>query len=322
MNEIDDKHASDTMSPDHRGQLPPFPALRAFHAAARTRHFGRAADLLHLTQSAVSHQVRQLEEYLGTRLFERGSRGVTLTDAGRRYFAAVDPAIERIREATRELRGPAGTRRVSLTTLPSVVAMWLIPNWRGFEEACPGIELQFLTTTRVVDLRGERVDLAMRYGAGHWPDVDAELLFQERLLPVARPGDIAEEARSDPQAVLEGQRLIVNDTDDDEWRRWAEANALPAPNLEGALHFADSHHVLQAVQNGLGLGMGRRPLVDGHLRAEVLEAAFPGAEAPSDGCYLCHAGGRVLPEPVARVQAWLHHLAVSSADEGSGTGDR
>lgn len=289
--------------------LPPFAALRAFHAAAQTRHFGRAAAALHISQPGVSHQVRQLEGYLGVRLFARGHRGVELTAAGQRYFAAVDPAIERIREATQELRGPAGSRRVSLTTLPSVVAMWLIPHWQGFETACPEVELQFLTTTRVVDLQGEQVDLALRYGEGHWPGIAAELLFRECLLPVARPGDIDSAEAADPAGALRGRRLILNDTDHDEWQRWAAANGLPAPDLSRALRFADSHHVLQAVQNGLGIGMGRRPLVDGHLRAGILEAPFPDAEAPSDGCYLCHTAGRLLPAPVARVRDWLRRLA-------------
>lgn len=298
--------------------MPPFAALRAFHIAARTEHFARAASELNLTQSAVSHQIRRLEGYLGTKLFDRAGARVVLTEAGHQYFAAVDPAIERIQQATLALRGPSGRKRVTLTTLPSIVAMWLIPNWASFEQACPGIDVQFLTTTRVVDLRREQVDLALRYGGGSWPGLTAQLLFVEGLVPVSRPGYLTPEQAADPVAALENARLMLNDTDPDEWAKWARARELPPPRLNNALHFPDSQPALQAAERGLGLAMGRRPLIDSHLASGTLEAPFGAWASDSDGCYLCYQEDRELPAHAARMVDWLQDLAARNSGSDAG----
>lgn len=295
------------------GHLPPFRALRAFVAVARTKRFASAATELHITQSAVSHQVRQLEEYLGVRLFERGRAGATLTEPGERYYDAIVPAFEKIRKATLDLRGPAGRRRVALTTLPSVASTWLIPNWNSFEQRCPGIDLQLLTTTRIVDLRKEHVDLALRYGDGHWPGLIVHRLFSDALVPVCCPEYLTPKLASDPKLALERARLILNELDPDEWAAWSSAIGLSAPSLDGALHFADGHQVLEAAYNGLGLAIGRRPIVDSWLRAGSLIAPFGRTESLTDACYLCYPDEREIYGPVQRVAEWIHWLADQEA---------
>jgi LysR family glycine cleavage system transcriptional activator len=150
--------------------LPPFAALRAFHAAAVKGRFRDAADSLGITESAISHQVRRLEDFLRVALFDRSGSGVRLTAAGRRYLEEIDPAIRQIQAATEALLRPGGRTVVRLTMPPSLAASWVIPQLGAFERAHPDIELQLVATTRVLDLRRDQVELAIRHGKGNWPD--------------------------------------------------------------------------------------------------------------------------------------------------------
>ena len=134
--------------------LPPFAALRAFHAAAVKGRFRDATDSLGITESAISHQVRRLEDFLRVALFDRSGSGVRLTAAGRRYLEEIDPAIRQIQAATEALLRPGGRTVVRLTMPPSLAASWVIPQLGAFERAHPDIELQLVATTRVLDPTG------------------------------------------------------------------------------------------------------------------------------------------------------------------------
>jgi len=305
-------------------RLPPFPALRAFHAAARHGRFRDAARDLGVTESAISHQVRRLESFLRLQLFERNGPKVSLTAAGARYFEAVDPAMARLAEATRAAMGPAERERVALTLPPSLAILWLIPNLPAFEAACPGVDLQLVTTTRVVDLRREQIDLALRHGGGHWPGVEAELLFAETAMPVCRPGYLAAEAGRDPgagllgalQGALQGARPIVNGLAPDEWLEWARARGVEPPPLAGALRLESQEQVLAAAERGLGIAIGRSPLVDERLRTGALVAPFgtPGLSGAS--YYLCRAPGSTPTAGARRVARWLRAFAGDAAKQG------
>lgn len=289
--------------------LPPLAALKAFHAAARSERFSLAAEELHVSQSAVSHHIRHLEEYLGVRLFDRTGTSVRLTEAGVQYFAEVHPALERIREATMHLRAYGQRRRVTLAASPSAVNIWLIPNWASFEARCPDIDLQLLAGTRLVDLDRERVDLALRFGHQTWSGVATRWLFPEQLIPVCTPEYLPAKVFGDPAAVLAQSRLIVNDTDPDEWESWCEIERLERPNLDGALRFAEAQQVLRAAENGLGLAIGRRPVVDTYLLTGSLVAPLGATELEGQGCYLCHSERSPLPPHVTAVAEWLEDLA-------------
>ena len=170
------------MSEERLSQLPPLHALRSFHAAARCGRFREAAGALGLSESAVSHQVRKLEDHLGVRLFDRAGNAVRLTLAGQTYFDEIDPAFSRIRRATEALAGPVC--RVSLTLPTSLATLWLIPRLGQLEAALPEINLQMIPSNRVVDLRREQVELGIRYGQGSWSGLNAVRLFGEQAFPV------------------------------------------------------------------------------------------------------------------------------------------
>ncbi len=289
--------------------LPPFPALRAFHAAARHDRFRDAAEALGVTESAISHQVRRLEEFLHLALFERRGSGLVLTPEGQHYFEEIDPALRRIEEATAAVLGTGGRKRVALTLPPSLAILWLIPNLGGLEEACPGVDLQLVTTPKLSNLKRDQLDLAIRYGRGGWPDLESSFLMAETSMPVASPTYMERLAGKPVAQVLAEARLILNRYHKDEWTEWAAAHGFPAPDVSNALTLEGQEQVLEVAERGLGIGIGGRPLVDERLNRGSLIAPF-GLPNPSGASYyLCHAKG-VEPTAAARaVSRWLQRLA-------------
>ena len=296
------------MSEERLSQLPPLHALRSFHAAARFGRFREAASALGLSESAVSHQIRKLEDYLGVRLFERAGNAVRLTLIGQTYFEEIDPAFSRIRRATEALSGPCC--RVSLTLTTSLATLWLIPRLAQLEAALPEVNVQMVPTGRVVDLRREQIDLAIRYGKGHWPGYAAHHMFDEQAFPVCRPGLLSEGV--DPQTALGTVRLIVDASYREEWREWAQAHGLEPPSLDGALALEGSEQILRAAAEGLGVAIGRRPLVDGWLADGDLAAPFGTADESGCAYYLLYADAEELSVPARRVARWL--VGISHGD--------
>lgn len=288
--------------------MPPFPALRAFHAAARLGRFRDAAQELGVTESAISHQVRRLETFLHVPLFERNGPRVRLTVQGARYLEEIDPAIIRIQEATRSLLGPRERARVALTLPPSLAILWLIPKLADFERACPEIDLQLVTTTRLCDLRREQIDLAIRHGRGIWPDVESEFLIAEATMPVCKPGYLRDGLETLPAEA----RLIVNGNFPDEWEEWSRAHGISIPPLERALRLESQEQVLEAAENGLGLAIGRSPLVDGRIESGALVAPFGTPDPSSAGYHLCWANGGDRTAATRRVARWLRDTGAAN----------
>src|SRR5687767_7443865 len=185
-------------------RLPPLQTLRAFEAAARHLNFTRAAEELHLTHGAISHQIAALEARLGRKLFHRAGRGMRLDPAGealaarlREQFAAIAQALEHARAP----RAPAAALTVSV--LPSFAAQWLLPRLPRFVERHPGIELNLQTTVALASFEDDGVMLALRYGQGTWPGLVAERLVDETLFPVAAPSLARGRLLRDPRALAD-----------------------------------------------------------------------------------------------------------------------
>lgn len=296
------------MAPPHTA-LPPFSALRAFHAAATHERFRDAADTLGVTESAISHQVRRLEDFLRIALFERSNSGARLTAAGRRYLEEIDPAIRQIQRATEAILRPGGHTVVRLTLPPSLAAIWLIPQLGAFERAHPDIDLQLVPTTRVIDLRRDQVDVAIRHGKGAWPGVQSDFLLGETALPVCAPGYLDMAEGEDLTVVLGRARLIVSALAPDEWEEWARARGLPPPDLKGAITLEGTDQALQVAESGHGLAMGRRPLVDDRLARGTLIAPFGDGSPTGAAFHLCTAAGETPTAAARRLIGWLRALA-------------
>ena len=290
--------------------LPPFAALRAFHAAATHDRYRDAADSLGITESAISHQVRRLEDYLQTALIDRSGRRPKLTEAGRRYLAQIEPAIHQIHAATEALLPTSGRSTVRLTLPPSLAATWLIPKLGAFEREHPEIDLQLITTTRVIDLRRDQVELAIRHGKGVWPDIVAAFLLEETAMPVCTSDYLDYPLPLEPSSeVLRNVRFIVSANFPDEWEEWARAHGVEPPALNDVIALDAMEQALQVAESGHGLAMGRRPVVDRWLEQGRLVAPFGAADPTGAAYYLCRPAAAMPTAAGRRLEGWLTKMA-------------
>ncbi|MFM9437616.1 DNA-binding transcriptional LysR family regulator, partial [Janthinobacterium sp. CG_23.3] len=169
--------------------LPPLHSLRAFEAAARHLNLSAAADELHVTKGAVSLQLKRLEESVGVALFERGARRLALSAQGEAYFAAVQRALHGIAQATAQLRGGPAGLPLTISCTPGFAAQWLVPRLARFEAISPHVDVRIKASNRVSDLARERIDFAVRHGAGEYPELRVHKLFDDDLVVVAAGGE-------------------------------------------------------------------------------------------------------------------------------------
>src|SRR5262245_23217906 len=203
-------------------RLPALNALKAFEAAARHESFTRAAEELCVTQGAVSHQVKALEQELGIKLFNRERQRLVMTGSGREYLAVVRDALDRIALGTERLLQRRSSGALTISTSPDFAAKWLVHRLGRFAEACPDIDLRVSATMHHVDFAREDVDLAVRHGDGSWTGLHVERLCAEQLFPVCSPRLAAARQRlSKPADVLRFPLLHLESSK--EWSRWLDA---------------------------------------------------------------------------------------------------
>jgi LysR family transcriptional regulator, glycine cleavage system transcriptional activator len=306
-----------------RVQIPPFRALLAFRAAATHDRLSDAAASLGVTESAISHQLRQLETLLHVKLFGRERGRLVLTETGRRYLDRIEPALREIQAATAAIQPADGRKVVRLTLPPSLAATWLIPRLGRFEAEHPDIDVQLVLTTRIIDMARDQVDLAVRYGRGAWSGVETVYLFDDLATPVASPGyQVPEPA---PGRLPSGIRYILNRSIPGEWEEWARARGLDSPPLDGALALDSIEQALQVAEAGHGLAMGRSPYIEGRLERGTLVAPFGAAGPTGAAYYLCRPAGTAPTAVARRVARWVEEQAEAfTADRpphGSGPGD-
>ena len=251
---------------------PPLHALQGFVATARSGNLSRAAESLHLTVSALSHQVRGLEERLGQRLFLRNARGVELTADGRQLYERIAPHFDAIEEALRPFRA----RRddvLALTLMPSFASSWLVPRLPRFLAAHPQLEINLQSSVAVADFeRDTRLDAGLRYGPGQWPGVAAVHLFDDWVTPTASPALIARLGRATLEN-LGGFPLLG--APGGRWSEWFDTFGGHAPKRFVAT-FDDSETLHRAAIEGLGVALGHitltRPLVEAGLLVPLFDA--------------------------------------------------
>jgi DNA-binding transcriptional LysR family regulator len=249
--------------------LPPMPNLLAFEAVARRRSFALAAAELHLTASAISHQIARLETHLAIRLFERSAHGVRLSPAGEQYLSRVSGALLAIAAATDDLRqGVSNSLYVHCT--PSLATEWLMPRLRLFAEAHPDISLNLSAAHTHSDFALGQVDLDIRYGVPQWPDLVVEPLFEERIVPLASAAFIRKHRLKRADQLL-GVPLIQSNVSVVQWSDWFAAFSDKRAPDRFTLRFDRAHMSLDAAAQGLGVALestttGARLLAEGKLR--------------------------------------------------------
>jgi LysR family transcriptional regulator, glycine cleavage system transcriptional activator len=284
-------------------RLPPMQALRAFDATARERSLTRAAEALNLTHGAISHQVKALEADLGIRLIERAGRGIRLTDEGERFAARVRVAFAELAAAIREAHDRANPRRLRISATPSFAARWLLPRIGRFVAANPDIDLDVSANMANVDFQRDDADVAIRYGLGHWPGVEAEFLSDDAFFPVCSPRLAGGRLPRRPED-LAGFPLLR--TDDEPWRPWFDAAGLDWPEPERGPGFNDSAHLMQAAADGQGVALARSSLIGNDIRNGVLVRLFDVVVPSPRRHYLVYPPRNAASPKIATFRAWLH----------------
>jgi DNA-binding transcriptional LysR family regulator len=293
-------------------RLPSLDFLRGFEAAGRLGSFTRAASELSLTQSALSRQVRAIEDALGVALFERRHRALALTPAGEGFLREVTVHLGGIARAADAARNVQRAPGLTVTTSVSFGSLWLVPRLPAFRARHPDVEVYVSADDRVVDLARGDVDVAIRYLARGASLPDGALpMFGERMLPVVSPA-VARDPRTPLRQPSDLARHVLLHLEDPEgrvpwlnWASWLVANGAPGLKPAGSLRFTLYDQVIQAAAGGQGVALGRVPLVSAHLRDGRLIAPFPKRFDSERGFVAIaapHARGR---EDVTAFLRWL-----------------
>ena len=294
-------------------RLPPLTALRAFEAAARLLSFTRAATELHVTQAAVSHQIKSLESFLGLKLFLRQNRALKLTSEGQEYLPAVNRAFDGIAEATRRLLARDARGTLTVSVLPSFAARWLVSRLGRFREQWPDISLRIAPSADLVDFSRDEVDVGIRYGKGRYPGLYSCKLMTEDLFPVCSPALLARKhpPLREPRD-LEHFTLLHDDSFGD-WRTWLLAAEVDDVDPTRGTIYHDAGMLLQAAVAGQGVAIARGVLAADYLQEGRLVRPFE-LSLPGDYAYyfVCPSSSVEAPK-VRAFRDWL--LAEAALDE-------
>jgi DNA-binding transcriptional LysR family regulator len=289
--------------------VPPAVNLLAFEAVARRRSFALAAAELHLTASAVSHQVARLEAHLGVRLFERSAHGVRLSAAGEQYLARVGAALSAIAAATEDLR--QGVRNsLFVHSAPSIASLWLMPRLRAFAEAYPDISLNLSAAHTHSDFELGQADIDIRYGVPQWGDLIVEPLFEERIVPLAAPTFIKEHRLKRVEQLLEVP-LIQSNVSVVQWPDWFAAFSDRHAPDRFPVRFDRAQMSLDAATQGLGVALESATIAGLHLAEGKLRAVFGLEKAVRVKAHFAVYPARHAKRPA--VEAFLHWLHAQAA---------
>jgi len=287
------------------GRLPPLYALKAFESASRVLSFTRAAEELHLTPAAISHQIKTLEERLGVQLFQRQNNKIMLTPKGQDFLPAVREALEILAAAAVQLRGCEEPNVVKLSVLPTFAMRWLIPRLGRFRRDHPMIDLRVSTTYKAVDFAREDFDAAVRYGTGEWPDLHVTKVFEEELIPVCSPKLLTAATPCREPDDLRAFTLIHSGTCVDNWRLWLTAVGATEVDPRAGMTFDTCLLSFEAACEGLGFAIANRGYVARDLESGRLVAPIDFELPNNHGWhFVCPKGHEDNPK-ISAVRAWL-----------------
>ncbi len=289
-------------------RLPPLNALRAFEAAGRHLSFTRAAEELSVTQAAISHQVRKLEERLGTRLFERHGRGLELTDTGGMYLPFLRQAFDMVADGTNLIIAQDTQGPLSVTMLPTFAVRWFIPRLREFHRLHPDVEVRMVTTDRMVDFFREDIDCGIRYGTGSWPGLEAVKLFEDRYVAVCSPDLLTGGHPLKTPADLH-RHTLLHEQDDGDWRYWLAALHVETVDSTGGLTFDSSDLALEAAAAGLGVALGSRIVVQADVDVGRLVMPFGDLTDEDLSYWLVYPRGSARKPNLSAFRDWLVEAA-------------
>ena len=288
------------------GRLPSLNGLRAFEAAARHLSFTLAAAELNVTQTAISHQIKRLEQELGVRLFIRQNRALALTPEATDYLPGIRAAFDDLRLATNRLLRKDNERVLTVSTLASLAVKWLLPRLSTFQETHPEIDVRITTSIALVDFRDGDVDAAIRYGRGQWPGLRADWLMADHLFPVCSPALLTgNKPLKTPLDLTQHTLLHTMGATNDDWRLWLTAAGLPPQQSHHGLSFDLTYLTIQAAIDGLGVAIGRTAYVEADIAKGRLVVPFDITLPTDAGFYLVTPEGRADTPKLRVFREWL-----------------
>lgn len=291
--------------------LPPTANLQAFEAVARRRSFSLAAAELHLTASAISHQVARLESHLGVRLLERSAHGVRLSPAGEHYLARVGGALSAISLATDDLKqGMSNSLYVHCS--PSIATLWLMPRLPAFAQANPEIAMNLSAAHTHSDFALGPADIDIRYGTPRWPNLVIEPLFEERILPLASPALIRTHRLRRVEQLVQTP-LIQSNVNVVQWTDWFAAHSTTRSPDRFALRFDRAQMAIEAAVLGLGVALESATLAGQHLADGRLRPVFGFEKAMRVKAHFAvYPARHAKRPPVEAFLSWVHSEAAKS----------
>ena len=293
-------------------KLPSLNALRTFEAAARHGSFKAAAAELHVSQSAVSHQIKQLEGELGVELFVRRPHGIELSRQGRAYFPILRDAFERIAAGTDLLRGSTGRPMLTLQVYSTFAIRWLIPRLPAFQRSHPEVNVRLHTSQSDVNFEYEDVDACVMIGHRTGAGLHYDYLFSSRIFPVCSPATQAEYGlRDDPGRLRDAPLLQVYPSRTD-WWTWLNAQGVAGVNPDSGQQFDSYELAMNAAVQGIGVALGMEPFVVRDLQSEALVEPFAGRRTYTAGdWYLVCRGNKAARADIVAFRRWLLEQAAS-----------
>ncbi|MFC3853928.1 transcriptional regulator GcvA [Salinispirillum marinum] len=284
--------------------LPPLTSLRTFWYVAEHESFKRASEHLFVTQAAVSHQIRQLEDFLGVSLFERGNREVRLTKDGQRLLPYVQQGFSALRAGVTLVKDDADPNVINLSVMPAFASRWLVPRLGQFRQLHPEIRLNLKPTQQLETFSDGEMDLAIRYGSGQYPGLRSEFLLRDSLLVVATPDFIAEHTPSLDNLT---QLPLLEDTSTDEqgWAEWFRRHNIETAVAERCLTIADASMLVDAAMGGQGVALVRRSLVQHFVDQGALKKLFALELDSPYGYYLVAPEAHFVRAKVKWFMQWM-----------------
>ncbi|MFQ6162327.1 LysR substrate-binding domain-containing protein [Sinorhizobium meliloti] len=289
-----------------RLRLPPLSALRAFEAAARRASFKAAAEELLVTPTAISHQVKQLEAYMGLRVLDRTPRAVTLTPPGKALYEATASGFGEIERAVARLLAESAPTTVTLTSTTAFLSHWLVPRMDALRQALPTIDLRLHTSNTIEDLLAGGIETAIRYGHGPFAGAASTQLCSDVMTPVCSPGlglSQLEDLRRVTLIHIDGRSRPTPKPD---WNRWCEQTGIADLDTSAGPRFPDSMLAVQAAIAGQGVVIASRVLVADALAAGLLEAPFSQTLA-GDAYHFACALGLEQRNDIAALRTWFQN---------------
>jgi LysR family glycine cleavage system transcriptional activator len=280
---------------------PNFSALRAFEAAARHQNFSRAADELHLTHGAISHQVRALERELGRPLFVRNGKSVKPTSDALHFARALAQAFGDIAAAADAMRAATSSRKLTVTSIPSFAARWLAPRLGRFIDLHPDIEVVLQSSGQMQDLAHEGIDVGIRFGKGHYPGMQVERLMGDVYYPVASPAYRAGALPATPGQL--GGHVLLRSVEP--WLPWLQAAGVKLAEPAGGVMFEDMSMLIRSAVDGNGVGLVRHVVALQEVASGALVRLFDLAVPSPDAYFFVAPPGAADRPQVAAFRAWL-----------------